>query len=432
MRYPARKLTAIIIKNLKAPETGRDEHPDTTCKGLVLRISHTGARAWSLEYRFNGLPRRYTLRADSYDMTAARKEGDEAHAKIRAGVDPGVEKANDRAAVRSEYETRRAAQLRRRLGPTPEYEEGTVAAIAAEYLAEMDRRKRPRTAYEARRCLTQHILKPFGSRPMTSVTADDIAPIVRRLRHRGKDVSANRLLTRINAFWNWANKPEVRLLKGVPSPAQGMAKTDECERERVLSDEEVVLFWRATAEMGPYMRPLRMMLLTGQRRSEVAELPWSEIDSEMTVWSLPVTRSKNHRANVIPLSDLAREMLPPRTGVFVFKSRVRDDAPLKEFVESKDKLIATMNRLRREADPAAGDIPPFTLHDLRRTVATNLQRLHVLQEVTERLLNHKSGKVSGVAAVYARHDFKDEVRAAVQAWADRVKALVSPRLRCAA
>jgi integrase len=431
MRHPAKKLLATTIRNIKAPIEGRDEHPDTVCKGLVLRISHTGARAWSLEYRFDSLPRRYTLRADPGDVSAARREGDEAHEKIRAGIDPGVEKRNDRAAARSEAESRRAAKLRRKLSPTPEFAEGTVNAIAAEYLAEMDRRKRPKTAYEARRCLNQHILPSFGSRPMASVKGADIAPVIRKVRARGCDVAANRLIGRINALWNWANRPEVRLLEGVPSPCQGWQQTDEQERERVLSDEELILFWRATEAMGePYKSPLRMMLLTGQRRSEVAEMVWSEVSADQTVWTLPAERAKNGRANRIPLSDLARECLPACDGVYVFKSRAdnrgAEDAPLKCWTWGQAKLIEAMNKLRRESDPAAGDLEHFTLHDLRRTLATNFQRLAVPQEHTEKLLNHRDGKISGVAAIYGRHDFADEVKSAVQKWADRIRFLIDP------
>jgi integrase len=424
MRHEPKKLLATTIGNIKPPATGRDEHPDSVVKGLELRISCTGARSWSLLYKFNGVNRRYTLKANPKDVTAARKEADQALAQVRAGIDPGVEKKAKRQAARGEQEEKRAAKLRRKLSPTPQHEEGSVNAIAVEYLAALAQTARPKTIYEAKRALDRHILPSLGTRQMSTITGDDIAPIVRRLRARGKNVSANRLIARISAFWNWALRPDVRALKGGVSPVEGWEQTEERERTRVLDDAEIALFWRATEKLGLFKAPMRMLLLTGQRRTEVAAMTWAEVNAGGDVWTIPEARAKNHRSNDVPLSDLAREQLPARTGEYVFKTRQKD-APLTAWSWAQEKLIATMNELRGD-DGLQGDVPPFVLHDLRRTVSTGMAKLRIRQEAVERLLNHRSGRVSGIAAVYNQFTYEDEVADAVQAWSRKIQSLIDP------
>jgi integrase len=211
------------------------------------------------------------------------------------------------------------------------------------------------------------------------------------------------------------------LLKDVPSPVKGWEQTEEKERTRVLDDEEIKLFWQATQQMGSFKGPMRLLLLTGQRRSEVAEMTWAEINAEEATWVLPEARSKNHRSNTIPLSDLAIEELPPRTGTdtYVFKAQRTGEA-LKNWDYGQTKLLETMTRLR------GAEQKHFTMHDLRRTVSTSLAKMRVRQEVTERILNHRAGVVSGVAGIYNQYDYADEVANALQAWANKIKSLIDP------
>jgi integrase len=158
-----------------------------------------------------------------------------------------------------------------------------------------------------------------------------------------------------------------------------------------------------------------MLLLTGQRREEVGELPWTEISPDLATWTLPKERAKNKCANLVPLSTQARAILAARPrGEYVFPGD-RGNRVFNSWAKSKTRL-----------DQISG-VTNWRLHDLRRTCATGLQRLGVRLEVTEAVLNHVSGSRAGIVGVYQQHDWKHEKRAALQAWGDRVQAIVEGR-----
>jgi integrase len=162
---------------------------------------------------------------------------------------------------------------------------------------------------------------------------------------------------------------------------------------------------------------------------EVRELPaGKEIDLAKAIWHLPSERTKNGRANDVPLSDAALAVLksiPPIEGAeFVFTTT--GTTPFSGVSKAKDRLDREMLK-KLQAEDTKATLSHFTLHDLRRTVATGLQRLGYSIEVVEAVLNHRSGSLKGVAGVYARHDFADEKRAALEAWADHVAHLLNPK-----
>jgi integrase len=175
----------------------------------------------------------------------------------------------------------------------------------------------------------------------------------------------------------------------------------------VLTDDELIAIWHATDGPGPFNGIARMLLLTGQRRNEVAGATWVELSDDLAVWTIPAIRTKNGKTHVVPLPEPAREILrnAPRVGGHVFAAGKR---PFGAWAASKNAL-----------DKRAG-VTDWRLHDLRRTVATGLQRLGVRLEVTEAVLNHTSG-------VYQRHDFANEKRQALEAWAAHVLSVVEGR-----
>jgi integrase len=211
------------------------------------------------------------------------------------------------------------------------------------------------------------------------------------------------------------------------------------KRERVLSDAELAEIWRAAGEASaPYGAIVRLLILTGQRRGEVAGMAWNEISDDFATWNLPPHRTKNGVAHTVPLSGLARDALKElaatdasggRGAELVFPGAA--GTPFAGWSKSKralDKAIATA---RSKTAPRGGEVPAglmaWNVHDLRRTVATGLQRLGVRLEVTEAVLNHISGSRGGIAGVYQRHDWASEKRAALDSWAAHVLAAIKQK-----
>jgi integrase len=186
------------------------------------------------------------------------------------------------------------------------------------------------------------------------------------------------------------------------------------KRERVLSDAEITAIWHATDGPGPFNAIVRLLLLTGQRRGEVAGMTWDELSSDLAAWTIPAGRAKNGKAHIVPLPELVREILrnTPRLGEHVFSTSKQ---PFGGWTAAKNTL-----------DKRAG-VADWRLHDLRRSCATGLQRLRVRLEVTEAVLNHAAGSRAGRVGVYQRHDFANEKRAALEAWGKHVLSIVEGR-----
>jgi integrase len=189
---------------------------------------------------------------------------------------------------------------------------------------------------------------------------------------------------------------------------------ERAKRDRVLSDEEIVAIWRAAAEMAlPFGVIVRLLILTGQRVSEVSGMRWSELSAGLATWTIPSERTKNGTANVVPLAKPASELLKtlPRTSELLMPGR-KAASPFSGWSKARANLVANSG------------VTNWTLHDLRRTMATGLQRFGVRLEVTEAVLNHISGSRAGIAGVYQRHDWAAEKRAALDIWATHVVTLV--------
>jgi integrase len=181
----------------------------------------------------------------------------------------------------------------------------------------------------------------------------------------------------------------------------------------VLSNDELKSLWKAVeAERDPWRTALKLLILTGQRREEVLSADWKEFDLRKRVWTIPAARAKNGKAHVVPLSGAVvklLEALPSRAG--------------RLFPRGTGIVSRAAKRIR----DAMGDVPHWTWHDLRRTVATGLQRLKVRLEVTEAILNHVSGSRAGIVGVYQRHDWAQEKREALSKWAQAVDRIVSEK-----
>ena len=409
-------LTDVSIRKLSLPKSRR-EVADGKVSGLYLVLQPTGARSWALRYRANGQPRKLTLGScPPITIAAARRRATEALDRVAAGEDPAAAKQASRAKARAE----------RAIGVD-------LVERVVELFIERHLRPRTRSWRRAERLLVNEVVARWKGRRLSQITRADVHDMLDEIIDRGALIQANRVFSQFRAMCRWA------VGRGIVerSPCEGLkAPSVEARRERVLSDAELCLAWRAAGIIGwPFGAVAQLLILTGARKSEVANMRWSELDLAGRVWRLPKERSKNGREHTVPLSDPAIAILEglPRIGDaadgFVFS--VRSGAPIRGFSRAKMIIDRTILELMREEAEARGDDPqrvrppePWVIHDLRRTVATGLQRLGVRLEVTEAILNHISGTQGGIVGIYQRHTFSEEKKIALTTWAEHVAAIL--------
>ncbi|MGC1862641.1 MAG: tyrosine-type recombinase/integrase, partial [Methylocystis sp.] len=302
----------------------------------------------------------------------------------------------------------------------------TVAAIAERFIAKHVRpRTRPTYAYEAERLIRVEIVPKLGQRRLAEISRADIRQLVEDIAERAPIV-ANRTLGLLRLLCNWARAQDIIAV----SPCDGLKPpATERSRDRVLSDEEIRLFWRACETVGwPLGHLAQMLLLTGQRRDEVGAMTWSEVNLDSATWRLTGERVKNKREHAIPLSAPAMRLLgsaPRISGAKDYVFTISGVEPIKGFSHMKNRIDAAMLEIARRDDPEAPEIPRWTFHDLRRTAASGMAALRTPPHVIEAVLNHASGTIKGVAAVYNRYSYSDEKRAALGAWGRRVERLAT-------
>jgi integrase len=253
-----------------------------------------------------------------------------------------------------------------------------------------------------------HVLLHWSGRRIGNISQHDVLIVLDRLADRGWPRATNKVRQLLRQLFKWAKG---RGLVTV-DPTEGVDKPfKEQSRDRVLDDQELAVVWAASADLGwPWTPYVRLLVLLGQRRTEVASMRWSHIDLQARVWSMPGELTKMGRARVLPLPGAVIEILesmPRLEGVdFVFGSR-----------------ITGFTLMKKRLDQLSG-VSGWVLHDARRTFATGQQRLGTKLEVTEELLGHRSGSRSGVIGIYQRHTFADEQRHALEKWAGHVARLI--------
>jgi integrase len=245
----------------------------------------------------------------------------------------------------------------------------------------------------------------WGSRSVHEIKRRDISDLVFATALQRTPYSAHRLLKALKRFFSWCL--DRAILEA--SPAVGIrSPVKNTSRDRVLSDEELAQVLRAARTIGgSYGNVVEFLALTGQRREEVNRMPWEELDLEQAIWTLPASRSKNGRSHIIHLSAQAIAVLccQPSGGPYVFSTTKR---PFQGFGQTKPQL------------DAISGVNNWKLHDLRRTCVSGMARLGVAPHIADKILNHQSGTISGVAAVYQRHDFLAERKQAMELWGAHV------------
>jgi integrase len=233
----------------------------------------------------------------------------------------------------------------------------------------------------------------------------------------------------LSAFYTWA-MPRLDRLPANPCRDAGRPAKPK-SRDRVLSDAELVGLWKvAEAEALPWGPALKLLMLTGTRRSEVFDADRSEFDLKTREWVIPAERAKNGLPHIVPLSAQAIAVIKsiPETkgSAKLFPADGNPERSASGFSKARDRFRTSLDKMLERTDGER-----WTLHDIRRTVATGLQRLGVRFEVTEAVLNHVSGAKGGIAGVYQRHDWKAEKRDALDAWAAHVQKFIGRKRQLA-
>jgi integrase len=391
-------LTQLAINNIK-PGPARREIPDGKKSGLYLVVQPqpSDSVSWAFRYRFEGKSRKLTIGA--YLDVTLRQARDKA-AKARAAIADGRDPAAEKQAKKATRQTN---------------DRGLVEKIAQQFIERYAKpNQRPETCRETERILNREIVQPWKGRRLSEITKADIHDLLDAIVHRGSPIQANRTLAAFRKMCAWA------IERGLihASPCAGIrAPAAETSRDRYLADDELAAVWKACDGLGwPFAQFVRLLILTGQRRSEVAEMRWSEIDLDNKVWLLPKERAKNNVAHAVPLSEAAVAILKELPHV-AGKGLV--------FTTTGETSVAGFSRAKERLDAALPpDMPAWTLHDLRRTFASGCARFGIAVHVVEAALNHKSGTIKGVAAVYNRYSYDAEKRAALDAWARYVETIV--------
>jgi integrase len=404
-------LTDYYVKSVQPPVTGRVEIADMRCSGLALRVTAAGARSWCFRFRDpqSGRTTRATLGPyPALGLADARAAADVLRKKVVRGINP--------------------VQARRR--EREEAEGRTFEALSERYMTEhARRRKKPKSVEEDARNLRLHVLPAWADRPFDSIARRDVIEICERLVVAGKPVQANRVQALISSIYSFAIDADLV----TANPASRLRKRGaETKRTRVLSDDELRLFW-ARAVLPPVScavgLALRLALLTGMRAGEVAGLARSEIESlddpERAAVMLPVERVKNGRAHLVPLSPLAVETLREALalaggGEYVF-------VPRGDAIKGHVLGVAMARMAAALPDEPGADtwlVNRPTPHDLRRTCATRLAALGVPGEDVSAVLNHARADITG--RHYDHYARAREKRAALNAWAAALTCILEP------
>jgi integrase len=380
-----RVLTDGAVKRLKPPAKGQVDVFDKGYPGLALRISYGGNRSWVVFYRLGG--RLHRLRLGTYPavtLAEAREAWRKAREDVQAGRDPARGRPSGGGAT-------------------------DFAGVAKEWL-QRDQAKN-RRAKAVARIIERDVTPAWGHRDIASIGRREVLDVIDAIVDRGAPIMARRTQAHLHRLFQWAvgrGIVESNPLVALPKPGS------ETKRDRVLTDEELVAVWNGCGEIQwQFGNALRLLILTGARLNEVAHLHWAEIVGDEI--QLEGARTKNDEPHTIPLSAAALAILEqiPR----------RADSPF-VFVTSGTKPITGWPPQKDRLDDIAG-IAPWRIHDLRRTVATGLQRLKTPLQVTEAILGHTAGSRAGVVGIYQRYDYADEKRAALEAWGAHVMAIVS-------
>jgi len=413
------------LKALKPADRWYDVS-DAKQRGLIVRVGPLNAkkeyrRSFCLVSRFPGgaNPVRAALGEYDVDLTLeqAREKAGEWRRMIKAGVDPRAEERKQVEAAVAEAAAEKAAS------------ELSFGVVIEDFLKRHVAKQR--RAAQVEREIRRELIPAWRDKLVGEISRADVVKLVEAIADRPAPAQARNVLGHVAVFFNWAIDRGKYGLETSPCDRLKPARIvgEKKARQRVLTDVELRAFWAATETLGyPYGPLFRLLLVTGQRKSEISESRWPEFDLAAKLLVVPPERFKSDAEHRVPLSPLALEILDalPRftgvnTGDYLF-SFSAGRAPVDSFSKAKAALDATMLEELRKADPKA-ELPGFVIHDLRRTTRTRLSGLRVPTEVAEMVVGHAK---TGLRRVYDQHEFADEMREALDLWAARLRSIVDP------
>ncbi len=420
-------LTAAAVGRLR-PAKARLEIPDGGAAGLYLVIQPSGIKSWALRFRRpNGKTAKLTL--GRVDLSSKQVEAEPAlgapltlaAARRLAGqLQHERARGKDVVAARHREKIERAALVAK-----------TFAEAAFDFTEQhLKRRVRGwqsrarligvREGEDGLEIIPKSLADRWRDRPLAEITGDDIHGVIDEAREKGvpglerraegaSEAQGRAMHAALSKMFSWL----VGKRRIASSPVVGVHKPENSEpRDRVLTSDEVVKFWKAAEAERPEVGAiLKLLLLTGQRLGEVRGMRRPELNDDGTSWTIPGERTKNHRTHIVPLPPAARAIIPDATGELVFTTDGK--SPITIGSKIKSRLDARMK------------IAPWRLHDLRRTAATGMAEIGVAPHVVEAVLNHVSGHRAGVAGIYNRAQYAAEKTVALERWAAHVGDLVT-------
>ena len=386
------RLSAISIENMR-PRAQRYAVPDSGCRGLYLNVYPTGRKSWSVRYRFAGATRNLTLPGFP-PLAQARMAATKALAAVVQGKDPAAAKQEGR---RTDHA---------RATDTVEY----WAALFVERHAK--KHTRLNSWRQTVHVFDDYVLPAWRGRLTHDIKRKDVRELLEGIAE-SKPIMANRVHGVLSKFFKWVCARDEELV----SPVIGVERpAPENVRERVLDDAELVRLWKACEAIGGREGAcIKLLVLSGQRRSEISHLTWREVGND--VLELPAARMKGKQTHIVPLSTQAATIIANMPKLVPQVPQPDDyiwgDSPVGHFHRIKDQLDAHM-----------GDTQKWVIHDIRRSVASGMARIGIPVPVIEKILAHRKGTFAGIVGVYQKYSFAPEMAVALQKWADHIERLV--------
>jgi integrase len=392
----ASQLNEATVRELPKPERGNKIHYFAGAmlqgvpapKGFGVRVTANGARAFVLNYQLRGREYRYTIGAwPTWTALIAVKEA----RALRKRIDKGENPLDDRAAPAA------AAPIE-----TPKLTGEVIEDLIKRHVSTL------RTARSVESALRRLVLPAIGSIPIYDLRRRHIAAMLDTIEEQTGPVQASRVVAYITKCFNWWATRDDEFTSPM---IRGMARSRAAERarDRVLTDDEIRLLWAQLDASGTFGALVKVLLLTGQRRGEVAGMRRSEIDPD-GVWTIPAARYKTKRAQAVPLSA---------TALAVIEAQPKGDVV---FASAIGTAFSGYDKPKKALDKASGT-SGWTLHDLRRTAKTLMQRAGIRPDISERVLGHVQGAIE---ATYDRHGYTDEKREALEKLAAMIERILHP------